>query len=267
MDESLQQLRRLAEAGGKVAPVRWGLVSTGHAGVDGALGGGLPRGQLHELFAGASPDSASAIGLAAILARQLGGAPLWLREERAEQRLRLHGPGLAELGLAPGRLLLGILPDADAVLRAAVDVLRCPDVGVAVIELWNDPRNLGLTATRRFQLAAEASGVTALLLRVAGTPLPSAAATRFQVRAIAGRPLAANAPGLPAFGLELLRRRGGGQGQWRLEWDRESGRFHDLGPRAEARYPGNGAAALSGAVLPATADRPPPHVLPWRKAG
>jgi protein ImuA len=229
-------------------------------GVDAALAGGLGRGQLHELFPASADDPAGAAGFAAMLCQRLGGTCVWLREARAEKRLQLFGPGLSGVGLDPEKLLLGVLPDADAVLRAGADVLRCPDVGVAVIELWRNPRNLGLTATRRFQLAAEASGVTALLLRMEAEPSSSAAATRWSVRTVASRALEGNAPGQPAFELELLKHRGGGRGQWRLEWDRESAGFRDL----DLEHCGS---ALPGAVVSVPADRSLADVVPIRKAG
>lgn len=258
--EQIRLLRQLAGVQEGFAPVARTTIPTGHDGIDEMLGGGLVQGRLHELFAAGSTDVASAAAMAVLLARRLAGPAIWLREEQAARRLRLHAPGLAAFGLDPGRLLLGVLPDADAVLRAGADVLRCPGVGVAVIELWRNPRNLGLTATRRFQLAAEASGVTALLLRIEAEPSPSAAATRWAVRSIASRPLEANAPGRPAFELELLRHRGGGgqvgRGRWRLEWDGDASRFRDLG-----------AAPLSGAVVSVPADRQAAPVIPLRRAG
>ncbi|WP_408015289.1 ImuA family protein [Sandaracinobacteroides hominis] len=231
----------------------------GHAGID-AASGALERGQLHELFPASADDPAGAAGFAAMLCRRLGGTCVWLREAKAERQLQLFGPGLSGIGLDPENLLLGVLPDADAVLRAGADVLRCPDVGVAVIELWRNPRNLGLTATRRFQLAAEASGVTALLLRMEAEPSASAAATRWSVRSIASRALEGNAPGRPAFELELLKHRGGGRGSWRLEWDRDSASFRDLQHTHDH-------AALPGAVVSVPADRAVADVVPFRKAG
>lgn len=196
-------------------------VPTGHAGVDRALGGTLPRAALHELFAMEPGDAGSGTGFAAVLARLLGGETLWLREDRADRASgRLHAPGLAEIGLDPARLTLGVLPDAAAVLRAAADAMRCPGLGAAVIELWGDPAPLDLTASRRLALAAEASGVTALLLRVSATAAPSSARTRWRVAAAPSAPLAANAPGHCAWEIELLRQRGRpAGGSWRVEWD------------------------------------------------
>src|SRR5204862_316546 len=55
--------------------------------------------------------------------------------------------------------------------------------------------------------------------------------------------LAADAPGPPAFDLELLRRRAGPAGRrWRVEWNRERRAFQPLVGQA-----------LSGAVLPLAA--------------
>src|SRR3546814_11108100 len=87
-------------------------------------------------------------------AQMLGGGSIWLREERVERQAGgLYAPGLREIGIDPARLILGLLPDPLAVLRAAADVVRCPEAGVAVVELWRNPRQLDLTASRRLALA------------------------------------------------------------------------------------------------------------------
>jgi len=216
----------------------------GHARLDGAIGGGLMRGRLHELFASELADKGSAVGFTAMLAclASQAGTPLfWLREETAERQGCLHAPGLAEIGIDPGRLVLVVLPDPVALLRAAVDVVRCASVGAVVIELWRSPRALDLTASRRLALAAEASGVTALLLRGEAEPGPSAAQTRWSIRAASSAELGAGAlesaaPGQPVFTVELLRQRGRPDGgSWHLEWDRDQACFRE--------------ATLSGAVV------------------
>src|SRR3546814_19310679 len=104
-------------------------------------------------------------------------------------------------------------------LRAAAEIVRCDEVGVAVIELWRQPRPLDLTASRRLAVAAEASGVTALMLRIDAAPTPSAAHTRWQVAAAPSQPLEANAPGIPALALTLLLHSSGAGGpHWVVEW-------------------------------------------------
>lgn len=208
------------------------LVPLGHADVDAALGGGLMRGRLHELFAASSEDNGSAAGFAAMLSLRLmrpGATLVWLRERSAEARGGcLHAPGLAELGIDPGRVVLGVLDDALGLLRVAAEVVRCPDIDVAVIELWRAPRALDLTASRRLAVAAESSGVTALMLRAEAEPGPSAAQTRWSVASCPAAPLEANAPGYPTLELELLRQRGGHAGaRWQVEWDRDQASFRE----------------------------------------
>lgn len=253
---ALDTLRqRIARLEGLRATGSAAIVALGHREIDARLGGGLARGRLHEVIVPEEEDGGAGGGFAAMLARCLArgaanrSAPVvWLRQEEAEAKAPLHGPGLAELGMDPAALVLGLLPDALAVLRVAADVVRCADVGAVVIELWRSPRALDLTASRRLAVAAEASGVTAVLLRVLAEPSPSAAYTRWQVRSAAAVPLMANAPGFPTLDVELSRQRGGkAGGRWCVEWDRDEAIFRAAGYQA---------AALSGAVVPVSAGGP-----------
>lgn len=250
-------------------------VPLGAVAIDAAIGGGLMRGRLHEVMASEAEDAGSAAGFAAMLARRLGGGVVWLRQREAQSRGgALYAPGLVEIGLDPATLILALPDDPLALLRAAADVVRCPQVGVAVIELWRSPRALDLTATRRLALSAEASGVTPLLLRIDADDGPSAAQTRWSVCAAASSALEAGAleagaleagaleagaPGHPAFDITLVRQRGApAGGRWRVEWNRDRAEF------SERAY--EEGAALSGAPLPVAADRPAARV-PARHAG
>jgi protein ImuA len=271
---------RSAGAGGRVA--------SGHAALDAALGGGFARGRVHELF-GAAVEDAGAIGAFGLLLGRLaadagegdGEGPavrplLWLRTAGAARMGGVpYGPGLSELGIDPADLLLGTMADEAMLLKAAVDALRCPELGALVVEYWGAPRLLDLTVSRRLVLAAEASGVTALLLMNGAEPAPSAAETRWRVAAAPSVPLPGNAPGMSAFDLTLLRRRAGPDGMaWRIAWDKARGRFVDwngldspgahgeagsvsLQDGRDAGGTGEGrGAALSGAVVPLPAVRP-----------
>ncbi|WP_448658787.1 ImuA family protein [Sphingomonas sp. CJ99] len=263
MSESLRLIqRRIASIEGRGLqgqPQAERMVPTGHPGVDAALDGGLMRARLHEVLADGQ-DAGSGTGFAALLTRLIGGEALWLVEQCTwRQAGALHPTGLADIGIDPARLIIGVLPDAAAVLRAAVDGLRCPALGGVVIELAGDPRALDLTASRRLALAAETHGVTAILLRLGGKAAPNAAQTRWRVSAAPSAPLAANAPGHPAWDIELLRQRGRPDGgRWRVEWNREQGRLCDRHDE--------GAAALPGAVVPVPVDRPAVARPPLRRA-
>lgn len=239
--------RRIAHLEQRRPASDWPRASTGHAGIDGALGGGVALGRLHEVFAADPADAGAAAGFATMLATLTAddGPVVWLREAEAEDRACLHGPGLAELGLDPARLVLAVPRTPLDLLRAAADVIRCVAARVTVIELWRTPRSLDLTASRRLAIAAESSGVTALMLRVAAQPSPSAAQTRWQVTAAPSLALDAGAPGRSAFNLELMRQRGGPEGRrWQVEWNRDSRIFIDA------------AAPLLGAVVPLAEHRP-----------
>ncbi len=250
--ETIATLRRRIAAVERIRPAVPELAPLGHDAIDAALGGGLARARLHEIFAASGEDGGSAGGFAAMLGCRLAGRGniVWLREAAAERRGGcLHAPGLAELGLDPGRVVLGVLDDAESLLRIASDVVRCPDLALAVIELWRAPRVLDLTASRRLAVAAEASGVTALMLRAEAEPMPSAAHTRWSIASAAAAPLEAGAPGYPTLDVQLLRQRGGrAELGWRVEWDRDSKIFRD------ATLSG-AASALSGRQSVAAGER------------
>jgi protein ImuA len=228
---ALTQLRRrLERLEPRRAPAQAGLLALGADGLDRALGGGLARGRVHEVFAETS-EAASGAGFAALLAwRAADNRPLlWLRTETAQRETgRLHATGLGELGLDPAALLLGLVPDEPALLRAAAEATRCAGLGAMLIECRGPMRGFDLTASRRLMLAAEVSGVTVLVLRILAELrfAPSAADTRWRVSAAPSTALEAGVPGAPMFTIELLRRRAGpSAGPWRVEWDRDRSCF------------------------------------------
>ncbi|KQM65525.1 hypothetical protein ASE75_04480 [Sphingomonas sp. Leaf17] len=217
---------RRAIAGMEGARDATDLFASGHPDMDAWLGGGLARGRMHEIHGDAADEAGAAMTFAALLAARAdrgANALLWLRSDTAERRSgRLYAPGLAELGIDPARLVLGVVEDDTALLRSALDGARCGGLGAIILECWDNPRLFDLTASRRLVLAAEASGVTILLLRIAGVPTANAADTRWRIRAAPSTPLPANAPGPPVFLVELLRRRAGTPGgPWALEWNRD----------------------------------------------
>ncbi|MCP3734028.1 hypothetical protein M9979_03955 [Sphingomonas sp. RP10(2022)] len=215
---------------------------------DAWLAQGLSRAHLHDIYAVEEADGPSGAGFGIAQALAARALPLlWLRTAAGERAQgRLHATGLIELGLPADSLMLGIVADESALLRAAADAARCTGLGTVLVESVGRAPGFDLTATRRLMLAAEASGVTVLSLRIGAEPTPSAAATRWGVAAVPSTALdqgpGEGAPGLPAFDVECLRRRGGPAGQrWRVEWDRDAKSF---------RQP-----PLSGAGLSLAADR------------
>lgn len=200
------------------------LLPLGAAALDARLpGGGLPLAVLHEVEgARAEWDDAAAAGFCLALAAALDGPLLWIA-----RRSDLYGGGLAALGLDPARLVFAEAGGDREVLWAMEEGLRCAGLGGVVGEV----AALERTAGRRLQLAAEAGGVTAFLLRRRFAPArraepPSAASTRWRV---APAPSAAapldNLPGRARWRVELLRCRGAAPGNFLVEWDDASGGF------------------------------------------
>jgi protein ImuA len=190
--------------------------------------GGLARGALHELIAHSPGDDGAVTDFcAALLARILADrkkSVLWCLQDRAIEAGEIYPPGLARLRLDATRLLaVRVRRDTDT-LWAMEEGLRCTGLAAVVGEV----RMADLTASRRLQLAAEAGGIPALLLRPSSEiPEPSAAATRWRIAAAPSRPRGWAAelgePGPACWQATLFRCRGGAPGSWLMEWDDETG--------------------------------------------
>jgi protein ImuA len=199
-----------------------GRAPLGHAEADQALQGGLALGAMHEVFTEAGRHSAGATGFAlGLTARVLRRRPLlWIASDFAGREMgAMSMGGLVELGLDPRCLVTVHASDAEAALRTAADALACDALGAVVLEVWGETRHLDLVASRKLTLAAQASGVTAFLLRMAASPQPSTAETRWIVRAAHSPPAPSwSAWGAPVFDAQLARNRHGPIGRWTMEW-------------------------------------------------
>jgi protein ImuA len=191
----------------------------GHAGADAALQGGLAMAAVHEVFSEGHQSAAATGFIAGLAGRLTPQRPLvWVRQDFSElESGALSMAGFGELGLDPRLLVTVRAADVDTALRTAADALACDALGAVVLEVWGEARQLDLVASRKLTLAAQASGVTALLLRVAAAPQPSTAETRWIVRA-AHSPPATSAWGAPVFDAQLIRNRHGPVGRWIMEW-------------------------------------------------
>jgi len=153
--------------------------------------------------------------------RDVGAGPvLWCL-----RRPDLYGPGLMAHGLDPARLVLASARRDDEILWAIEEGLRRPGLAAVVGEIGRLP----MVASRRLQLAAERSGITAFLLRrwrnseeaARERERPSAAVTRWRIAALPAREVddlrLRQLIGQPRWRVELLRCRGGVPAQWVVE--------------------------------------------------
>jgi len=220
----------------------------GHAPADACLGGGLRLASLHEVFSeGGSEAAASGFALAlALRALDRRKWLMWVRQDfSALENGEIHGSGLLELGIDPGGVLMVRAPDALAVLRAGAEGLACKGVGAVIIEAWGKSRVFDLAASRRLTLAAQRYGVTVIALRFGAEPEPSAAETRWLVKAA---PSHTEDWGAPIFDAALTRNRHGGCGHWVMEWDCNNGTFSEThsGALAAAPFDRPAATAVEG---------------------
>ncbi|HXS41917.1 MAG TPA: damage-inducible protein [Stellaceae bacterium] len=179
--------------------------------------GGLACGALHEIGGngfGAVHGAAAALFTAGMLAR-LSGPIFWCLSRRD-----LFAPALAGVGLHPDRVVYAEAKDDAAVLLCMEEALRHAGLAAVVGEV----SRLSMTASRRLQLAAEASGVTAFVLRrwrsVAAAEefaRTTAATTRWRIAAAPSSPLPVPGIGRPRWIVELIRSRAGECGIWEME--------------------------------------------------
>lgn len=241
-----ESVARLADAGAPLEPAESAMLTTGHAPFDQAMRGGFAVGRLHEFYTEDPLDAPSAAAFAALLAlrqTQPHQPLIWLRSRDAGRKSgKIYAPGLMQLGGNPDQLLLVEVNEPAALLAAAHDAVRCTGSAAVIIESWGACARLDLTAGRRLAMGARQAGTALLLLRLAAKPTPSVAETRWRIAAAASQALAANAPGAPAFDLELLRWRAGPAGaRWGLQWKGDAHVFAAT-------------AATAGAVLPMAAS-------------
>ncbi|TCR07289.1 ImuA family protein [Neorhizobium sp. JUb45] len=168
-------------------------------------GGGLALGATHEIAGGGTDvvcGAVSALFTAGIAAR-IPGPVIWCLT-----RTDLFAPSLVQVGLSMDRVIFVESKDEEGVIECAEEGLRYRGVAVVVAELVRLP----MVASRRFQLAAEQSGATGLIIRrwrrqqeATDFGSPTASMTRWRVSPLPSEPLPVPGIGRPRWFLELMR--------------------------------------------------------------
>ena len=214
ISELRTQIRRLeGEAGRARAVLPFGVDAIDR----GLPGGGLGCGALHEVTGGGNGavDGAAVALFAAGIAARARGKVLWCLTRRD-----LFAPALMQAGLSPERLICVEAGEEKDVLACFEEGLRHGGLAAVVAEVARLP----MTASRRLQLAAEASGTLALALRrfrhkaeEAALTAPTAAVTRWRVSVLPSSPLPVPGIGRGRWRLDLLRCRAGEEAVFEVE--------------------------------------------------
>ncbi|ANK82716.1 MAG: hypothetical protein TEF_19380 [Rhizobiales bacterium NRL2] len=225
-----RQLSDLAPEGEPWRPA----LPTGVAALDRHLPwGGLPLVGLHEI-AGLMETGFALFLVRRLLAREAEDRPvLWCQTaDGARERGRLYGPGLAGRGVDPARVLFVTAKRERDAQWAMEEALASGAVAAAVAET----PAIGMTETRRLQLAAQKGKAMGLLLRgPAGDRAPGAALTRWRAEPLVPPESAGEMP-LPGplhLHLSLWRCRGGRAADWTLRHDEQTLCFDLAAPLAD----------------------------------
>lgn len=230
LDWLKRQLSDLTPETGEARPA----LATGIAALDRHLPwGGLPLAGLHEI-AGLMETAFALFLLRRLLERTAESRPvLWCQSvDGAREYGRLHGPGLAQCGVDPARVLFVTAKRARDVQWAMEEALGSGAVAAAVAET----PAIGMTETRRLQLAAQKGEAMGLILRgPVGDRAPGAALTRWRAEPLAMAAGHGETP-LPAplaIHLSLWRCRGGRAADWTLRQDEQTLRLDLAAPLAD----------------------------------
>ena len=199
-------------------------VPAGQASLAPLFAAGHAFGALHEILAASPPDLFAAMGfaidfaLACAQVRPRGGLVLIVEDLVAWESGAPYGPGLAEAGIDPARLLVVRTHNPKETLLAMETALRSRGVAGVLAESAMPARLYDLATSRRLLLAARSGGGAALLLPTAfsgqAANLSSAATARFEIarapsKAIAYGRARLPMPGQAAFTFRLLKAPGG----------------------------------------------------------
>jgi protein ImuA len=181
--------------------------------------GRFPLGAVHECLPASRADQPAALGFCLALVQTVlppEGLIAWVSGQPAP----LYGPGLKQIGIDPARVIFVQARRAADRQWAMEEVLQCPSLAAVVGEM----DSLDFKQSRRLQLAAEKSGVTAFVLPSSNKSHTNAASSRWLVRSLPSLAID-DLPGVgaPLWGVELRHMRHGKPGSWEIGW--ADGRF------------------------------------------
>lgn len=196
-------------------------------------GGVFPLGAVHEFLSFTPEDTSATTGFLMGIVSKLagrGGVTIWISTARL-----VFPPALLIFGIDPEKIIFLDLERELDCLWAMEEALKCEGLAAVVCET----QTFSFTASRRFQLAVEGSGVTGFVLRRSSKNLTiNACMARWKISALqteseAGLP----GIGFPRWKVELLKVRNGKPQSWPIEFvDRQFNLVADVPLILEERH-------------------------------
>lgn len=174
----------------------------------------FPLGAIHEFCCEGSEGLAATGGFVSGIISGLldtGGITVWIGSSQ-----HIFPPALHMFGLDPQCMLFVTLKQPKDILWAIQETLQCSGVKAVVAET----SELSFTASRRFQLAVEETGVTGFIIREHPKILQTTASiSRWTIKSLSSA-TTEDLPGVgfPRWQVELNKIRNGKPGRWIIEW-------------------------------------------------
>jgi protein ImuA len=172
----------------------------------------FPLSSVHEFICPDPSGRAATVGfISVILSAFFTQYPLvWISE-----KLRIFPPSLPAFTIEPSRIVFIHATVKKDILWAAGESMKCRGVPAVICELTD----LDFEVSRKFQLAVEQSGVTALVIRNTEPINATASIARWRIShmpslCIDGIP----GLGFPTWNVRLLKLRNGNPSQWHLAY-------------------------------------------------
>lgn len=185
-------------------------------------GGMFPRGAMHDMGCPTVEDKVAAggfiAGILSVLAKNNGNV-VWISNGH-----HVFPPALAGFGLKPEHVVFVELAKERERAWAIEEALKCNGVSAVV----GETDSISFTASRRYQLAVERSGVTGFLL--CGKQVQNTTSiARWVVKHRKSETSDLPGIGFPSWQVELLKARNGRPMTWELEW--RDGHFNAISER------------------------------------
>ena len=180
----------------------------------------FPRAAIHEFMCTNPEDESATAGfVAGILSAlmQNKGVTLWINSSPT-----IFAPAFKTFGIEPDKIIFINLKKEKEILWVIEEALKCDGLATVVGKL----QHFDFTASRRFQLAVEQSGVTGFIFcPYQKTHRTTASTTRWKITSLPGEWIN-DMPGVgfPKWNVELLKVRNGKPGTWQVGW--MDGKFH-----------------------------------------